>query len=144
MQVFKELESAYRNTNYLVSVGDKIIALKIGEMSDDLMGLIAAADNFGAVFITAWNPFSKALSTKENAYANERLLSELKEIAVDVFSANGVSADGEWSEDSYFATGVSALKAKALCISYEQNAVVFVPATYIPELIFHPTALHAS
>lgn len=92
----------------------------------------------GAVFITAWNPFGVVASDAENLSANAALRAELMAASLTVVDGYGASIDNSWREDSFFACPVSKPTAVALCVRHAQNAVVFVGADGIPELVFHP------
>lgn len=138
MKISEELAAAYRNTNYCVSSSGKVFVLRIGVASEAVKEIMAAASASGAVFITAWNPFSKVLTEAENIAANEALKSDLEKVAASILNGYGSSPDTSWREDSFFAFPVERSASIKLCCQYRQNAVIFVSSDGVPELVFHP------
>lgn len=138
MKIAPELVAAYKDTNYCVSAPDTAFILRIGHASEEAEKLMAASSAEGAVFVTAWNPFSQVSTPTDNDKANRVLKDELDKIASTVLSGIGSSPDGQFQEDSFFALPISRFMAMELCVRHDQNAVVFVHPNGLPELIFHP------
>lgn len=137
MSISDELIAAYCQTNYSVSAADEFI-IRIGQISEQAKKLLGDDSTRGAVFITAWNPFSQIQSDAENASANQALKTELLQMNLHVIDGYGSSLDANWREDSFFAYPVSKSTATALCCRYQQNAVVFVDSNGRAELLLHP------
>lgn len=129
------LDAAYRATDYIVEHEPPFV-LKVGVRSDRAAALLAARSALSGVFITAWNPFSTRVSDEENEAANRRLACALLAQGKTIHAGVGRSADGQWSEASYFAYPVSGGEALALCRAYRQAAVVFVDAEGMPSLLY--------
>jgi hypothetical protein len=130
------LLEAYGATHYRVCDGVQNFTLQIGKYSQELADLFRQSNTVSALFITADNPFSEAVSEAENA-ANHRILGEhLRCLVVAVHEGAGQDAQGQWpAEGSYLALGISLPQASALGIEYRQNAVVWIDEDAIPQLI---------
>ena len=76
-------------------------------------------------FITAWNPLPVILSLEENRKRNQELENELISNGMDYSQGIGISADGNWSEESFFVENISIEKANELAKKYGQLAFVF-------------------
>ncbi|GEM_PF-2508341 len=136
--ISRETEAAYRNTNYVVPMPDKNIVLHVGVASDEIRQLLTDAGASSAVFMTAHNPFGVFLDETENTAANRSLQQDLDVRFDNVLHCYGASPCEEYREDSLLAFPVSRAQAIELCCQYEQNAVLFIGADGVPELVFHP------
>lgn len=87
-------------------------------------------------FITAWNPLPTILSYEENIARNGSLLSDLDKEGYICHSGKGVSADGEWEEESFFIENISKVTALKFAIKYGQLAFVYGEANCIAELVY--------
>ncbi|PWQ95588.1 DUF3293 domain-containing protein [Leucothrix pacifica] len=136
--ISRETEAAYRNTNYVVPMPDKNTVLHVGVASDEIRQLLTDAGASGVVFMTAHNPFGVFLDEAENTAANHLLQKDLEARFETVMNCYGASPCEEYREDSLLAFPVSHSQAIELCCQYEQNAVLFIDAKGVPELVFHP------
>lgn len=136
--VSAQLVSAYRDTNFGVEDGAQSFVLRLGEPSPRLAELLSPYPDKGAVYITAWNPFSQVASEQQNQRANDRLRAELYALGLVVMQGQGASRDGHWHEDSLLAFPLDRHTASKLGETYGQNAVVYVDASGTPELVFPP------
>jgi hypothetical protein len=130
--ISKELLLGYEATCYSV-VNPKIdIYLK---KENAVLNSFLREHNFTSwCFITAWNPFSKALSLEKNKELNALLEADLKDYTI--FPAEGKDTLGDWPpEISFFVGNISREKAIFLGEKYEQNAIVFGTVDELPELI---------
>lgn len=134
---------AYQTTHYCVVDGAKQHVLKVGEYTAYISRLLASTPNAGergAVFITAWNPFSEPLSERENRDANRALWRDLQTQGLAVHEGYGEGVNSSWCEESFLAWPLTRVQALQLCVRYRQNAVVFVEQAGMPELLYHPQA----
>jgi hypothetical protein len=138
MEITEQLIEKYRDTDYCVRLPDAEIVLRVGQYSPRFKNLIEEHSAFGAVFITAWNPFGVVQGAAENISANASLQKDLAEMASVVFPGYGTSPGGDWQEESFLALPVSRQAATEMCARYAQNAVVFIGPNCVPELLFHP------
>lgn len=130
------LIAAYSVTNYRVISADNRFALRIGLRSDELARLFALTGKQGAAFITAENPFSQAVSAEENAANQARLHHDLTKLGATVLEGAGEGQDPEWpAEASFLAIGLSHAQACELGLKYRQNAIVWIDADAVPELV---------
>ncbi len=91
-----------------------------------------------AVLATASNPFGAPTSEADNARAQAALEAALRESGARLAPAEGASRDGAWREASLLAASVDAAAADALCVTWRQNAVLWVDADSVAALRFHP------
>ena len=76
-----------------------------------------------AFVITAWNPFSEALTEEENHARNLELRRTLSELGTSVRPAIGASPSGDWSEESFLIEGTEEGTAIDLGHRFGQHAV---------------------
>jgi hypothetical protein len=114
------LEAAYRATDYIVRGGPVI---RIGER---------ARLPRPAAFVTACNPFGRAISSFQNVTAIRRL----RACVGSARAAVGTGQDGAWPpEPSLLLTGISRRVAAGLGRRLRQNAVVYIPRGRAAELL---------
>ena len=131
-----ELIAAYQATEYRACIDDESLILKIGQRSDELAHIFQFSDQSGATFITAENPFSQTVTSAENATNQRRLHDDLTALGATIFEGVGQGQDPNWAaEASFLAIGVSRAQARELGQKYRQNAIVWIDADTIPELI---------
>lgn len=131
-----ELIEAYKRTQYLVHTKDGILALRVGQPSEELADLIHAAQAVGGAFITAENPFSQPLTADENKVRQGCLREDLAGFGALVVDGAGQGEDPDWpAEASYAAIGISREQACELGRKYQQNAIVWFDDSGTPELI---------
>lgn len=135
-EVPADLVEAYKRTQYLVHSEDGTFALRIGQQSKEMADLIQSEQAIGGAFITAENPFSRALSATENKARQDRLREDLIGLGVAVIEGAGQGEDPAWpAEASWAAIGISRDQARDLGIKYQQNAIVWIDASGTAELI---------
>ena len=134
--VASELKEAYRATHFNV-LEPASFTLRIGSQSRDLSNLYQNYNISTAAFITAWNPFSNPTPEHENARMQRRLEKRLHELSIAFFPGMGEDPSGEWpGEPSVLALGVSREAAIGLGREFRQNAIVWIDADCIPDLLF--------
>jgi hypothetical protein len=130
------LLSAYRTTDYVAYGKRGVVVIRIGHQSMVVDGLLARMHVRDAAFITAWNPFSKALSFRANKYWDRELKRFLSVRGFAFVEGEGRGRMGEWPpEPSVFAFGISRAEASVIGRRYRQNAVVYVPRGRPAELV---------
>ncbi|MFK5913814.1 MAG: DUF3293 domain-containing protein [Woeseiaceae bacterium] len=123
-----ELEKYYIDTRYVVFIDDVKVNCKINETLPSSVNDIISKDKTAAL-LTAWNPRSQLLSSKENAKRNGLLHFYLKQQGYTVFKALGQGSDDNWpAEESYFIIGITKEEAEQLAVEYQQNAFVWFEA----------------
>ncbi len=128
------LLEAYHQTDY--HFGDTF--LNIGELSSKATSLLQQFAPAGGLFITAWNPLGEELTVEDNQKANQTLKEKLLKLGLNVTDGYGVSKDGKWREDSFFAYPIDKETSIKLCCDFHQNAVAYVSSDGLPELLLHP------
>lgn len=117
----KDLINAYSNTSYNIFTPE--IKITIGQRSAELDGLVERHRCTEWAFITAWNPFSRILSTEENNKREKQLREEVRQYPH--FEGEGVGTDPEWKpERSLLILGISEKDALRLGEKFQQNAIV--------------------
>lgn len=131
--VSEDLIDAYIATNFKVHT-DPPFTLKIGDASRQIRNLLEEHKCRTAAYVTAWNPYGKALTDVENNERNKALKSSLSD-KYKVFNGLGTDPLGEWpGEESFLILGVNRQNAMKLGTEFEQNAIVFIEDS-VPELI---------
>ena len=120
--ITKELLQAYEATCYSILAPE--IDIYLTNENSDLQQFLIKHKFTTWCFITAWNPYSKALSLEDNIARNKLLEKDLS--AHHVFSAEGKDASGIWPpEISFFVGNITKEQAVLLGKKYEQNAIVY-------------------
>ncbi|MGY6629421.1 MAG: DUF3293 domain-containing protein [Wenzhouxiangella sp.] len=133
--VDETLWQAYRDTDYCVLTTPPLV-LAVDRPSPGLACLFSTHKAERAVFITAWNPFSRETSDTDNESAQQRLAARLQAQASRVLPAEGRSRRGDWRpESSFLALGIDQPTAIALGREFGQNAIVWSGPDARPRLI---------
>lgn len=126
---------AYLETEYRVSAAPPF-TLRIGERSAELAALHKQHRVDCSAFITAWNPFSRALEPRANALRQEALRREVVSRSLVFIEGVGQHPDKGWpGEDSLLVLGLAQEAAKALGTRFEQSAIVWCAADAVPRLV---------
>ena len=117
----------------------------MGEKSKELELLFTHKNLNSAAFITAYNPYSQALSLEENTKRNQYLLNDIKNLKLDYIDGYGEHPSGKWSPElSYLVIGLTLEVAKELAYKYEQNAFIWCCDDAMTQLILtHITVCHS-
>ncbi|MCX8211932.1 MAG: DUF3293 domain-containing protein [Lewinella sp.] len=127
----EELHAAYLTTKYTCGR----YALKIGRSHPDFDDFLVREDFSTYVFITAWNPRSKALSEAENLARGQKLQLRLKELGLVFMPAAAHDPSEKWAvEKGVFIFNAGTEVVLKLATIWEQNAVVIGVRGGIPEL----------
>ena len=131
-----DLILAYKNTLFQANVGGEVITLRVGERCPELQEVFEQHSVTTACYITAYNPFGRLLSMRQNQARNAKLKSDLA-AKYPIFEGVGVDPEGEWEgEPSFLVLGVNLTEAEKLAELHQQNAVVFVGTDFVPTLVF--------
>lgn len=128
--------SAYLGTHFRYSAFGQEITLRVGQHSPETQLLALKLGHDCAVFITAYNPMGTAQPAADNIAANRRLADRLFGMTPHVFDGAGYDPSGNWeAELSFMAFGVGRAVATTLGAGFSQDAVVWIGADAIPELL---------
>ena len=131
----RKLYVAYANTSYRLLERPDLI-LRVGQFNTELLNLLNEFKTENAAFITAWNPFSKPLPAADNQKLNQELLSWIRGRRLTYFAGIGEGDDGKWpGEDSYLILGIDRAETQKLGKLFNQNAVIWVSSSAVPELL---------
>lgn len=135
-QVSDALIQAYLGTTYSAQTAVGGITLKIGVRSDEILRLFTASGADCAAFITAENPYSEPQTPATNAERQRRLGEELTALGLTHFPGEGRGEDPSWpAEASFLVLGLRREEASDLGRKYGQNAIVWIGADGVPELL---------
>lgn len=131
---------AYLATDYRVSTPTGPITLRIGEACPTMAAALRDGGWATAVFVTAWNPGGEAAEARANAAAQAQLRDELRAAGWSFWEGEGAAREperhGEWpAEPSVLVLGMLRVAGRALAQAYGQDAVVFVDAAGMVELV---------
>jgi hypothetical protein len=126
---------AYEETHYCV-LGDIPITLMIGVAERFLAGLHQAHHVECSAFVTAVNPFSRALDAAVNAGRQAILEDEIRRAGFEYVKGIGRHPSGTWpGEPSCLVLGMCMEDAQVLGVRHEQNAIVWCGSNAVPQLI---------
>ncbi len=127
---------AYLATDYVVRYGPHDVVIRIDHKSQAVDRLLSRFNARTGVFITAWNPLSKARGLAANTAAHRRLVGVLRSAAKPFLEGDGRGTDGDWPpEQSLLAFGLDRRAAASLGRRFRQNAVVFTERKRPAELL---------
>jgi hypothetical protein len=131
----EEIHQAFIETNFIVFISkEKSIILKVNQTADDLEHHFPELKSW--CFITAFNPLPEILELEENQKRNKQLEHDIQNFGLEYLNGKGVSADGNWSEESFLILNCSLSTAKELGNKYKQVAIVFGEKGKKNELIY--------
>ena len=127
---------AYLATDYRLGHSDNDIVLTIGKRSERLAVLFASRGVDCGVFITAYNPRGAMRSDEANNKAHAKLADQIERLGLLSIEGSGSEEGTDWpAEYSYFAFSLALEPAKAIGTYFDQDAIVWVGADCVPQLI---------
>ena len=130
-----ELVQAFSETNYIVH-DQPPFTMNIGKPCLELKKLMENRNALRAAYITAWNPFARKLSDRENEARQQELKATLKKRGLEFIDGIGQHSSNGWpGEPSVLILGLDLEAAKALAGHYEQLAFVWASGDAMPKLI---------
>ena len=125
---------AYLETDYHVH-GAMRVTLNVGVANACLAALQRSHSVESSAYVTACNPFSKALDDSSNDARQAVLARELHQHGLIHISGIGQHPTNGWpGEQSFLVLGLSREDAKMLGARHEQNAIVWCGPDAVPEL----------
>lgn len=135
-QIHPDKLRAYQATSYRLGHTDQDIVLNIGTRSDRLAELFAASGVDCGAFLTAYNPRGTLQSDEANDQAHDQLAGQIEKLGLKSIEGSGSEEGTEWpAERNYFALGLALDPAKAIGMYFDQDAIVWVGADAVPQLI---------
>ena len=126
---------AYRETEYRVH-GERPFVLRVEEANAALLVLHRQHRVSSSAFLTACNPYSSRVDENENQARQEELKRELSRRGLTFLDGVGQHPTNNWpGEASFLALGLALEAAKALGKRFEQNAIIWMDADGVPQLI---------
>ena len=120
------LRQAYRQTDYIafLPLGEALI--RVGEASQVIDDWLTAWKVRSAIFLSASNPMSRALSESENSERHAQLVELACRNEWPTAAGVGRSRMGDWAEASLLIGGVSAVEARKMARQYEQAGFLWL------------------
>ncbi len=135
-QIHPDKVRAYLATDYRLGHTSQDIVLNIGRRSERLAALFAASGVACGAFLTAYNPRGAIQADEANERAHTELAGLLSAQALGAIEGSGSEEGTDWpSEKSWFALGLQLAPAKTLGHRFDQDAIVWVGADAVPQLI---------
>jgi len=135
-QIQPDKVRAYLATDYRLGHTDQGIVLNIGQRSERLAVLFADKGVNCGAFLTAYNPRGALQPDAANHLAHAQLATQLEQLGHEVIAGSGSEKGTDWAaEQSYFALGLALASAKAMGTHFDQDAIVWVGADAVPQLI---------
>lgn len=129
------LVQAYRETHYRVN-GPRPFTLCVDEPSAELVDAYTQFDARCSAFVSACNPFSKAIGDAHNAHRHTDLAKELTRCGLPHLAGIGQHPSNLWpGEPSYLVFGLDPEAATILGRQLEQNAILWSGADAVPRLL---------
>jgi hypothetical protein len=130
-----DLIQAFSETHYKVYAEYELVLL-IGQSNSDLANLHRRFAVDCCAFITACNPYSRALSAERNKIRQQNLATDLLSRQVSFLEGLGVHPSNGWEgEPSFLIFGVTLEDARDMGHALEQNAIVWAGSDATPQLI---------
>ena len=135
-QIAPDKIRAYKASSYRLEHCSPSIALRIDQYHPALAELLSQRGVSCGAFITAHNPRGAQQSDQANDAAHGQLARQLAALGVSCIEGSGSEKGTPWpAERSYFALGLSLQAARNMGAFFNQDAIVWVGADAIPQLI---------
>lgn len=131
------MEELYRAAVYRVD-GEKPFDMRVGQYSDALNLLFTEGNFRSAAFLTAYNPGGVKVSDTLNRQAQRKLDGQIALLRLPALPAMGLDSTpgSDWpGEQSTLVLGISRHDAVRLGVLFRQLAILWCPASAIPELL---------
>ena len=132
----RELEGVYGRALYRVDASSPFV-LRVGQFSDALKALFELKNCRSAAFLTAFNPQSVKTTDTLNTHAQNQLKFKLSNAGLLWIPGMGLDADprSSWpAEPSVLALNITLDQATVIAKEFNQLAILWCPASAIPEL----------
>ena len=135
-QIHPDKIQAYLATDYRLGHTPEDIVLTIGQRTERLALLFAGGGVDCGAFLTAYNPRGTIQSDAANARGHAELAALIRERGLRAIEGSGSEEGTHWPvEKSYFALGLQLDAAKEVGRHFDQDAIVWVGADAVPQLI---------
>ncbi|UJP05163.1 MAG: DUF3293 domain-containing protein [Nitrosomonas sp.] len=124
------------NAIYRINTKPQPIDVQIGRKSLSLARLLHQTAYRSAVILSGCNPLSELISDFRNQHAHELLRLELHRCGYFFMEGQNIDPCGDWpAEKSFLIFGIDQACACALGCRFRQNAIVWIDADAIPNLM---------
>ena len=135
-QIHPDKVRAYLATDYRLGHSEHDIILNIGVRSERLAALFTSSGIACGAFLTAYNPRGAIQSDEANDRGHVELAAMLHNQGIRPIEGSGKGKRSKWpAEKSYFALGLQLNAAKQIGRHFDQDAIVWIGADAVPQLI---------
>ncbi len=136
-QIDPQLLAIYQHSDYRVSVaGQNDFLLRPGLPSPELLAVYQRYAVSSACFISAYNPRSEPRTLEENVAAQQELLKAVEALGHSFLPGMGEDSEGGCAgEPCLLILGISRDQSLNLGTRFEQNALLWMEADAIPQLL---------
>jgi hypothetical protein len=119
----------YKAAKYIVELENKTFRISVGEKNTDIDALLAKHNVKSAFFVTPENPYSKVLTSEENASRHKQFIIDLCKNGYSFYTGYGTNEEDTWpTEISYLIMCDDEAAMHKIAKQYEQNG--FLKASY--------------
>jgi hypothetical protein len=136
-EIDPELLAIYQGSDYRVEgpAGQSFI-MRIHQHCPELEALMKQEKVHTAAFLSAWNPRSEPRTEEENEEAQARLAQDVAALGLAIRQGMGEDPGGQCTgEPCLLALGISREDAERLGRRYGQNAILWMLADGVPQLL---------
>jgi Protein of unknown function (DUF3293) len=135
LYISPETLQAYQDAIFFIFDDKQVIQFKVGVASTEVSQFIVQKGVTAAALITAYNPYSQALSRVENELAQAKLIDRLESSNIEYIFGEGGDPLGKWEpEPSILALNIKLEDAQSLASEFRQNAFVWIDCFGFPVL----------
>lgn len=122
-----QLAQSYRDAVYVVHLGTRAVVLTVGQVSDELSGLMRERNVVSAAFLTAFNPHSVIANEQKNALQHSALIADLNALGCECIAGEGGDSQNLWPKElSILALDIPLEGAELIADRYQQNAFLWI------------------
>lgn len=120
--VENEKIETYKAAKYMVELENKTCKIIVGEVNTDIDKVLVKHNVESAYFITPENPFSKVLTSEENALRHQQFIIDLCKSEYSFYTGYSTNEDETWpKEKSYLIISDDEPAMHKIAMQYEQN-----------------------
>ncbi|TLU67494.1 DUF3293 domain-containing protein [Thalassotalea litorea] len=127
--ISEELMQVYHDTLFSAIIDGDVLSIPLGKSNGELHHLLQQQGVYAAALISAYNPYSKKVSDKQNLVADQTLQDDLINQGYQFYVGEGRNDTSTWIEPSALVLNIDRRNACALACQYQQNTFVFVQST---------------
>lgn len=125
--VDKNTIEIYKTAKYIVELENRTFRISVGEENTDIDALLLKHNVKSAFFITPENPYSKVLTSEENAPRHKQFIIDLCKNGYSFYTGYGTDEEETWpKETSYLIMCDDEAAIHKIAKQYDQNGLLKV------------------